>query len=246
MNKESKRRPTFDEIITYYEIADELRVLDKKVREQIGKDYSHYKGLQILMTPLVINPKVMLVGIHPGSGYFKNYKNEGLTEANPIYIIDHHADNNKPFEPQGTFVQLIRSCFLQEDLNILKKGSIYDLVWCNLCPIATISSSEYRGLLDLAGTSYAWKTLHRSIHRLANLIKPQLILCLGKEAFKEYCNNEFINDFDIIETPSIIREGIYSTKSSTTGVPIIGAKSNKYTLGCDVNELQQIIHSFIS
>lgn len=243
--KKELRRPTFDEIIRYYEITNEIIALDKNIRDYIKKDYSNYRGLQILMTPLVIHPKVMFIGINPGSGYFNNYKNEGLPKENPIYIIDHKPHNNNPFGKQNSFCKLIQSCFYPDDWQTLKKEPNLNLVWCNICPIATPGAGNYRQLLDMAGTVYAWKTLHRTIHQLAILIKPQLILCLGKEAFNEYCNNEFIRDLDNIDKISFPAEEIFQTRSLSTGTPIIGISRLYNELKCNKKEIQQLIHSLI-
>jgi len=39
--------------------------------EQTQQDFKKYfKGVQILFSPLHFKPKIMLIGINPGSGYF--------------------------------------------------------------------------------------------------------------------------------------------------------------------------------
>lgn len=40
---------------------------DENISRMVDK---HYKGIQVLFSPLIYKPKVMFIGINPGAGFF--------------------------------------------------------------------------------------------------------------------------------------------------------------------------------
>jgi hypothetical protein len=60
---------------SYNEIKSEVEAFLNKFKndeklKKVAKKY--FRGIQILFTPLIHNPKFMFIGINPGAGYYNN------------------------------------------------------------------------------------------------------------------------------------------------------------------------------
>jgi len=60
----------------FSEISEEALFLHKQIliaAEGNAEIKSLYKGCQLLFSPLIQKPKILLIGFNPGGGYFKHH-----------------------------------------------------------------------------------------------------------------------------------------------------------------------------
>jgi len=115
------------------QMKEEVIEMNNKILEITkvdGKLEKLYKGCQIYMSPLFYIPKVMYIGINPGSGFFKANRTP-VQKFDPFKLGSRQDYENEPWKQ-------IKHCFLKLDghldanqyLNTMVKTNYY--FFCNL------------------------------------------------------------------------------------------------------------------
>ena len=74
-------KPTF-----YSELSEGANILHQQILAAAGKNSeirTLYKGCQLLFSPLIERPKILLIGFNPGGGYF-NWHGKIVEEFEPM------------------------------------------------------------------------------------------------------------------------------------------------------------------
>ena len=141
--------------------------------EQNSKLKELYKGCQIYFSPLVKNPDLMLIGINPGSGFYKANKNQIVQKFEPLEKYEEGYDLAQEVKC-GVFRH-----FGREDIfNSTFKTNVYFF--------ATDNVDRLKCLLKLFPEDFRIEVKEKSIKWLKEfitLISPKLILCEGHTAF---------------------------------------------------------------
>jgi len=156
---------------------ENLIALQQEVIETHNKiiDYSKenaiinkiYKGCIIYISPIYLHPKILFLGINPGSGYYREH-NQIIQQFTPL---------NKPDGGYGLWLQL-EKCFN----TIGKSKYIESMVKTNICFFATYNQYELNLLykkLPNEFSTYLKNKQKNWIKTIINEIKPQNILCGG-------------------------------------------------------------------
>lgn len=127
---------------SYSELEYEVKKFKERIIREVKissrtnqKDFeSYFKGIQVLFSPLKYKPKIMLIGINPGSGYF-DWVGKPVKRYKPLNFHEYfHYDYNLARQTREVFDSIDR-------LDILE-GSVKT----NVYYFATKSESELRRL----------------------------------------------------------------------------------------------------
>ena len=155
--------------ISLIENDDELRSIMQK----------HYKGTQILLSPLYHKPKIMMIGINPGAGFHK-------TEGKNVLRLS----QMKFMEYVGGGYMLARQTRKLFKLSGLSVSDLKNSVKTNCCFFATTKAIELNPLLKSL-EKYEFKAKSQNwINKLIEIVEPKLIICEGKTAFDELTQNK--------------------------------------------------------
>ncbi len=160
----------------YNQLKHEVESVLEKIEadENAMRNIDKYnKGVQILFSNLIHKPKIMLVGINPGDGYFKQHGKrvrkfdiqKKLEYAYPYYKYSLARNTRKLFE-------------LAECSNYLE-----DTVKTNCFFWATPNEDNLYTMLGKLKDYNLYKMSKEWLNRLIEMVEPELILCEGKSAF---------------------------------------------------------------
>ncbi len=100
---------------SFYNISEESILLHQQILEAAKKDpeiKSLYKGCQLLFSPLLTRPKILLIGFNPGGGYY-NWHRKIVEEFQPMQALEYYL-NIHPLAEQTK--SLFRQAGREEDL----------------------------------------------------------------------------------------------------------------------------------
>ena len=160
------------EVEDYYEEV----LTDEKLKSKTDK---YYKGIQVLFSPLKIEPKIMFIGINPGAGYF-NYKNELVKRFSPLEKMEYTYGKYR-------LAQQTRKLFKLADL---KKEDLKNSVKSNCFFFATKNERELDQLLSHLKPTKVYNKSEKWINDLVSIIRPRIIICEGKSAFNRFLKNK--------------------------------------------------------
>ena len=160
------------EVETYYEEIQS----DVIIKSKIDK---YYKGIQILFSPLFIRPKVMFIGINPGSGFFNTNK-KLVKRFSPL-------ENSEYLNGEYRLAQQTRKLF---DIAGLTSEDLKNSVKSNCFFFATRNEKELHQFLSHLKPTKVYNKSEKWIDELVNLIKPKIIICEGKSAFSRFVKNK--------------------------------------------------------
>lgn len=171
-----------------------------------------YKGCQLLYSPLIQNPKILLIGFNPGGGYFK-----------------HHGFMAENFEPMSAMEYYLNKHSLGEQTKDLfrQAGREGDLehytVKINFYYWATDNVADFNKLLKLLPEGLSQKIFHQArvwTKQLINGLRPEMIITEGFKAYDEIA---------VLFPQKLQEESSESIRSFVTpeGVKVLGYKRNQ-------------------
>ena len=192
---------------------------------------NEYKGFITALNPLIQNPKILFLGINPGSGAYNEInQKKGIDKKFPktmfsntsLTQIDWLKDGNARGEFIGNFwkpytwfdrTSKVNNIFVKRLIeflfayyNLLDTSDFKEaqnkinseIFYCNIYPIATETTKELDFILKklaskkliLNGNKINNKKDLKNFFRqrtidLIHNIKPEIIICLGNQAFKD-------------------------------------------------------------
>ena len=141
-------KPTF-----YSELSEGANILHQQILAASGKNSeirTLYKGCQLLFSPLIERPKILLIGFNPGGGYY-NWHGKIVEEFQPMKALEYYLNTHPLAEQTKT---LFRQADREEDLqqHTVKTNFYY---W------ATDNVADFNRLLkllpeELSKRSFTW------------------------------------------------------------------------------------------
>lgn len=195
----------------YNELIIPLIELNEKCKEN-----KKYRGIQILFSKLSYNPKILFIGINPGNGYYK-CNNKPVYRINPTTYSEHLGTYSK-----WTLATNLKK-LMEEIGNQLNETISYgeQIMFMNTFPIATDNEADLHSLLSDVKKHNLDYQVYRScfefIRNIISIIKPQIIVCIGKSAFDNLCK----------ETKSSVicnNGNVLSATLEFENIPVIGIK----------------------
>ncbi|HOP05467.1 MAG TPA: hypothetical protein PL017_14075 [Tenuifilaceae bacterium] len=153
---------------------------DEDAMKRIEK---YYRGVQILFSNLTHRPKIMLIGINPGEGYYKQQGKrvrkldiqEKLEYAYPCYKYALAINTRKLFELAGC------------------SNHLADTVKTNCFFLATQNEVNLYKMLSKLKEFKLYKKSSDWLNRLIEMVEPEIIICEGKSAFDRVVKNRSCN-----------------------------------------------------
>ncbi|MBZ9631262.1 hypothetical protein LB465_10775 [Salegentibacter sp. LM13S] len=175
---------------TYSEISEGALLLHQEI-VRLAKEnpeiQSLYKGCQLLFSPLLQRPKILLIGFNPGGGYY-NWHGKIVEEFEPMEALEYYL-NNHPLAEQTK--SLFRQAGREEDLQ-------HYTVKTNFYYWATDNVADFNRLLKLLPDELSKKIFHIArvwTKQLIDTLRPELVISEGFMAFDEievlFPNTEF-------------------------------------------------------
>ena len=165
---------------TYSEISEGALLLHQEIvglAKENPEIQSLYKGCQLLFSPLIQRPKILLVGFNPGGGYF-NWHGEIVEEFQPMKALEYYL-NSHPLAEQTK--SLFRQAGREEDLQ-------HYTVKTNFYYWATDNVADFNRLMQLLPEELSTKIFHMAriwTKQLIDVLQPEMIITEGFKAFNE-------------------------------------------------------------
>jgi hypothetical protein len=173
---------------------------------------SLYKGCQLLFSPLLERPKILLIGFNPGGGYY-NWHDRIVGEFQPMKALEYYL-NTHPLAEQTK--SLFHLAGREEDLkNHTVKTNFY--YW------ATNNVAEFNRLMKLLPQELSNKIFRFSrvwTKQLIDTLKPELILAEGFKAFDEVA-------VLFPQKSQILKKETLKSFYSSGGIKVLGYKRNQ-------------------
>jgi uracil-DNA glycosylase len=151
-------------------------ISDPKLEKVVKR---HYRGTQILFSPLAHQPKIMFIGINPGAGYF-NYHKRVVKRFSPLEKLEYTYDTNRLAKQTRKLFQLAN--LSKDDLKACIKSNCYFF--------ATKNESELNKLLSHLKPLEVYTKSRNWINSIVQIVKPQIIICEGKSAFYTFVDDK--------------------------------------------------------
>ena len=168
-------KPTF-----YSEISEEAAILHQQilaVARENPEIKSLYKGCQVLFSPLLPRPQILLIGFNPGGGYFK-WHGKIVEEFQPLNALEYYLNTHSLGEQTKS---LFRHAGREEDLqNHTVKTNFY--YW------ATDNVADFNRLLKLLPQELSRKIFYFArlwTKQLIDSLQPEMIIAEGFKAYDE-------------------------------------------------------------
>jgi hypothetical protein len=155
---------------------------DENISRMVDK---HYKGIQVLFSPLIYKPKVMFIGINPGAG-FNNENNKVVKRYSPL-------ENNEYYHYDYRLAQQTQKLF---ELSGLGKEELKSTVKTNCFFFATKNQKELYKMLSHLKSKDVYSKSAKWTDDLVSLVKPKIIICEGKSAFERFLENKDHSSMD--------------------------------------------------
>jgi|TARA_R100000501_G_C2615954_1_gene109555 hypothetical protein len=165
---------------TYSEISEGALLLHQQIvglAKENPEIQSLYKGCQLLFSPLIQRPKILLIGFNSGGGYF-NWHGEIVEEFQPMKALEYYL-NTHPLAEQTK--SLFSQAGREEDLQ-------HYTVKTNFYYWATDNVADFNRLMQLLPEELSRKVFHMArvwTKQLLDALQPKLIIAEGFKAFDE-------------------------------------------------------------
>ena len=146
-----------------------------ETEQEIGR---LFLGMQILYSPLIIKPEILLIGINPGPGYFNQTNGCRIAQFEELKELEYLGyDYVMARETKEAFKQAGLSDILQTSV---AKTNIYFLATRNVDDLASLTKQlREKNILNPELQAIRW------IKELLNIIKPKIIICEGAKALEK-------------------------------------------------------------
>ena len=170
-------------MIEFESLINDVKVFSNEIEARLRKSneiFKLYKGIRIMYSNMIFNPIVMFIGINPGDwsgGFCNSFTQEVCLE----YVNEKNNRNNY------TLARETREVFKNINLPDLLKTSA---IKTNYFFISTSCLNHLYKITDFLGRGdndlgeLFFKKSSEWSKKLIEIIKPKIIICEGKEAFK--------------------------------------------------------------
>jgi hypothetical protein len=164
----------------FSEISEEAFLFHKQIlnaAEENAEIKTLYKGCQLLFSPLIVKPKILLIGFNPGGGYYK-----------------HHGFIAENFEPmQGLEYYLNKHSLGEQTKSLFQQAGREDdlrkhTVKTNFYYWATDNEADFKLLMRLLPAELSSKIFHQArvwTRRMIEGLQPEMIVAEGFKAYDE-------------------------------------------------------------
>lgn len=200
---------------TFSEISEGARFVHTqilKAAEGNAEIKALYKGCQLLYSPLIPTPKILLIGFNPGSGYFKHHGS--IAESiDPMPALEYYLNRHSLGEQTK---ELFRQAGREEDLQ-------HSTVKTNFYYWATDNVADFNKLLKLLPEELSQKIFHQArvwTKQLVDGLQPEMIIAEGFKAYEEIA----------VLFPEKVQEEnneAYRSFKTPGGVKVLGYKRNQ-------------------
>lgn len=173
---------------------------------------SLYKGCQLLFSPLLERPKILLVGFNPGGGYY-NWHGRIVEEFQPLQALEYYLNTHSLGEQtKSLFWQAGR----EDDLQ-------YHTVKTNYYYWATDNVADFTRLMKMLPEGLSREVFHMArvwTKKLIDVLQPEMIVAEGFKAYDELA---------VLFPQKLQEERTESMRSFATpeGVRVLGYKRNQ-------------------
>ena len=201
---------------TYYsEISEGAAIVHKQILLASRKNpeiESLYKGCQLLFSPLLKHPKILLIGFNPGGGYY-NWHGKIIEEFQPLQKLEYYLNIHRLGEQTK---DLFRQAGREEDLQ-------YHTVKINFYYWATDNVADFNRLLKILPEELSKRIFHQArvwTKQLIEKLQPEMIVAEGFKAYDELA---------VLFPRKLQEENSETVKSFVTpeGVRVLGYKRNQ-------------------
>ena len=164
----------------FSEVSEEASFVHHQIVEAAKENpeiQSLYKGCQLLFSPLLARPKILLIGFNPGGGYY-NWHGKIVEEFQPMEALEYYL-NKHPLGEQTK--SLFRQAGREENLQ-------HHTVKTNFYYWATDNVTDFNRLMKLLPEELSRKIFHLArvwTEQLIDALQPELIIAEGFKAFDE-------------------------------------------------------------
>ena len=201
---------------TYYsEISDGATIVHQLILAAAKNDpeiTSLYKGCQLLFSPLLDCPKILLIGFNPGGGYF-DWHGRIVEEFQPLQKLEYYL-NTHPLGEQTK--DLFRQAGREEELQ-------YYTVKTNFYYWATDNIADFNRLLKILPEELSQSIFHQArvwTKQLIENLQPEILIAEGFKAYDELA---------VLFPQKLQEKNSESVKSFSTpeGLKVLGYKRNQ-------------------
>ena len=160
---------------SYSEIKIEIQELLAEIEsdENLSKILNkYYKGIQVLLSPLIYKPKFMFIGINPGAGFY-NYEERRVKRLSPLEHMEYIGQDYKLATETRELLRL--AGVPNSELNNSVKTNYYFL--------STTNANDLLSLLSHLKKHKVYSKSKKWINKLIDIIEPEFIICEGKTVF---------------------------------------------------------------
>ncbi|MDT0688759.1 hypothetical protein RM549_03130 [Salegentibacter sp. F188] len=203
-------KPTF-----YSEVSEGAYHLHQQILAAAGKHpeiTTLYKGCQLLFSPLLQRPKILLIGFNPGGGYYKHHGSI-VENLEPMQAMEYYLNRHILGEQTK---ELFRQAGREEHLQ-------HATVKTNFYYWATDNVADFNRLLKLLPEELSREIFHFArvwTKQLIDGLRPEMIMAEGFKAYDEIA---------VLFPQKLQEESSGSMRSFITpeGVKVLGYKRNQ-------------------
>ena len=161
-------------------LESEVKKLHLQIMECVEKSpgiAQLYKGCQIWYSPILVKPKILLIGFNPGAGYF-NWEGKVVEQFEHLTALEYYLSEHSLANQTKKLFQLMD----KED--ILRNNTVK----INFYFFATADVKNFKNLTKLLPKEIATQLFHLArvwTKQIIETLEPELILCEGVAAFNE-------------------------------------------------------------
>jgi len=199
----------------FSEISEEACYLHKEILVVAGENAeikSLYKGCQLLFSPLIQKPIILLIGFNPGGGYFKHH---GFIAENfdPMKALEYYLNKHSLGEQTK---DLFRKSGREENLK-------HHTVKTNFYFWATDNVADFNRLMKLLPDELSQKIFHQARIWTRKMIEGLELEMIVAEGFKAY------EEIAVLFPQKLQEERSESVRSFLTpnGLKVVGYKRNQ-------------------
>lgn len=202
----------------YSEISEGANLLHNQILAAAGKNpeiKTLYKGCQLLFSPLVERPKMLLIGFNPGGGYY-NWHGKIVEEFEPLQALEYYLNKHSLGEQTK---DLFRQAGREEDLK-------HHTVKTNFYFWATDNVADFNKLMQLLPNELSQTIFHQArvwTKQIIEGLQPEMIIAEGFKAYDEIA---------VLFPQKLQEENSESVRTFMTpdGVKVLGYKRNQASI----------------